>query len=143
MSMKELSIPFKMVKIDENQFSMFEDVLSIETEINQSIGFGFGADTKHNTIAVAMQYLLQKDGKPLLKQEITCYFEVKKEAFKKLTKKGEIILPCNFGKHLAMLTTGTARGILYANTKNTAFHKFLMGAINIDTMFKEDIAIEI
>ncbi|MFB5944227.1 hypothetical protein [Albibacterium profundi] len=68
---------------------------------------------------------------------------MKKEAFKKLTKKGEIILPGNFGKHLAMLTTGTARGILYANTKNTAFHKFLMGTINIDTMFKEDIAIEI
>jgi len=52
-------------------------------------------------------------------------------------------LPCWFGKHLAMLTTGTARGVLFANTKNTQFNKYIIGLINVDKMFNEDIHIEI
>lgn len=144
MSSIELEIPFKIVKVEENQFSLFEETLAIEASINQKIGFGFGADVANKTIAVAMEFVLQKNELPLLKQEITCYFEIEKKDFQEKLKQGsQLILPCGFAKHLAMITTGTARGVLFANTKNTAFNKFLIGLINVDKMFSEDISIEI
>lgn len=143
MSKKKLPIPFKIVKVEENQFSVFEDTLAVDAPIQQQVGFGFGVDTDNKVIAVSMEFVLNKNELPLVKQEITCYFEVKKEAFSTLLQKDKLIMPCGFGKHLAMVVTGTARGVLYANTKNTEFNKFLIGLINIDNMFNDDIVVEI
>lgn len=143
MSRKEYPIPFKIVKIDENQFSVFEEVLKLKAEIRQKIGYGFGANIEDHSIGVAMSYVLLREGRPLLKQDITCYFEIQEDAFKGLMQDDKVILPSDFGKHLAMITTGTVRGALFANTKNTPFHQFFMGIINVDKIFQEDISIEI
>lgn len=143
MSKKKLPIPFKIVKVEENQFSVFEDTLTVDAPIQQQVGFGFGVDTENKVIAVSMEFVLSKNELPLIKQEITCYFEIKEEAFDTLLQKDKLILPCGFGKHLAMVATGTARGVLYANTKNTEFNKFLIGLINVDNMFKDDIVVAI
>ncbi len=143
MSKKNLPIRFKIVKVEENQFSVFEDTLVVDAPIQQQIGFGFGIDIDNNVIAVSMEFLLNKNDLPLIKQEITCYFEIKEEAFSRLLQKDKLILPCGLGKHLAMVATGTARGVLYANTKNTEFNKFLIGLINVDKMFNDDVVVEI
>lgn len=144
MSKKQLPIPFKIVKVEENQFSVFEDALAIEERIQQQIGFGFGCDAENNIIAVAMEFVLHKQNQPLTKLEISCYFEIEPNAFKeKLVQAEAIILPCGFAKHLAMITTGTARGVLFANTKNTPFNQFIIGLVNVDKMFTEDIHIKL
>ncbi|WP_223583087.1 hypothetical protein [Sphingobacterium sp. GVS05A] len=143
MSKKNLPIGFKIVKVEENQFSVFEGTLVVDAPIQQQVGFGFGVDIDNYVIAVSMEFLLNKNELPLIKQEITCYFEIKEETFSKLLQEDKLILPCGFGKHLAMVATGTARGVLYANTKNTEFNKFLIGLINVDNMFNDDIVVEI
>lgn len=143
MSKKELPINFSLVHIEDNQFSTFEKMLDVEKPIQQEIGLGFGVDVENAAIAVSMEFVLNKGEKPLLKQNITCYFEISPKDFDSQLRKGkEVVLPCGFGKHLAMLTIGTARGVLFANTKNTVFNKYLIGLINVDDMFNEDISIE-
>lgn len=144
MSKKELPIQFHLVHIEDNQFSTFDEMLHVDKPIEQQVGFGFGVDIENKIIAVSVDFIFQKEEKPLLKQIVTCYFEISLEDFdNQLRKENEVVLPCSFGKHLAMLTTGTARGVLFANTKNTAFNKYLIGLINVDEMFSEDIHIEI
>lgn len=142
MSKKELPIQFSLVHIEENQFSTFDEALGEDKPIEQQVGFGFGVDMEKNVIAVSVDYVLRKDEQPLLKQHITCYFQIESKDFEtQLKKEDEIVLPCNFAKHLAMITTGTARGVLFGNTKNTPFNQFLIGLINVDSMFNEDIHI--
>jgi|SRR5690554_1476218 len=139
---KELPIKFSLVKIEENQFSTFDEILRIDKPIEQQVGFGFGVDMENNVIAVSVDFVFQKEEKPLLKQNITCYFRIESKDFdEKLRKDEEVVLPCGFGKHLAMITTGTARGVLFANTQNTPFNQFIIGLINVDSMFNEDIHI--
>jgi hypothetical protein len=143
MNENELSIPFKIVKVEEKQFSVFEEALAIEAPIKQNIGFGFGVEFSKRMIGVTVRFVLQKNEQPLLKTEITCYFEVEQNAFaEKLSKEGSIILPSGFVKHLAMITTGTARGVLFANTKGTDFNKYILGLVNVNKMFKEDIVLK-
>lgn len=144
MSKRELPIPFKIVKVEENQFSVFEETLAIEERIQQQIGFGFGTDAENNIVAVSMEFVLHKQTQPLIKLEITCYFEIEPKAFnEKLVQDQTIILPCGVAKHLAMITTGTARGVLFANTKNTPFNQFIIGLVDVDKMFTEDIHIKL
>ncbi len=144
MSTKELPISFKIIKVEENQFSVFEDTLTLDEPIQQHVGFGFGAEVESNTIAVAIEFVLHKKDMPLLKLEISCYFDIEPNAFQNILKQEtKVVLPCDFAKHLAMITTGTARGVLFANTKNTPFNLYLIGLINVDKMFGEDIIIEL
>lgn len=139
---KVLPIKFSLVHIEENQFSTFDEALDEDKPIQQQVGFGFGVDMEKNVIAVSVDFVLNKEDKPLLKQHITCYFKIESKDFEtQLKREDEIVLPCAFGKHLAMITTGTARGVLFANTKNTPFNQFLIGLINVDSMFNEDIHI--
>ncbi|MCS4238288.1 hypothetical protein M2306_001603 [Myroides gitamensis] len=144
MNKKELPIPFKIVKVEENQFSVFEETLAIEERIQQQLGFGFGTDAENNIVAVSMEFMLHKQTQPLIKLEITCYFEIEPKAFnEKLIQAEAIILPCGFAKHLAMITTGTARGVLFANTNNSPFNQYIIGLVNVDKMFAENIHIKL
>lgn len=139
---QELQIPFRIVKVEEKQFSMFDEVLAVDAPIKQNIGFGFGANADSKTIAVSLRFQLQKNNQPLLKTEITCFFEIEESAFNtELIHPEKIVLPFPFAKHLAMITTGTARGVLYANTKGTEFNKFILGLIDVDKMFTENVDI--
>lgn len=141
---KELPIPFKLINIDETQFSVFEESLENEAPVSQNISIGFSTDPDKNIVGVSFQYQLEKEEKPFLKIEVECYFEIEASEFKKqLMKKGEIILPCNFAKHLTVITTGTVRGVLYANTKNTPFSEYFLGLVNVDDMFTEDIVLNL
>lgn len=139
----KLAIPFKLVNIEENQFSVFEENLDDSSPINQKIGVGFGADFHNRIIGSTFRFQLNKEKNPLLKIEATCYFEIEENSFPKLLSDNKIILPCKFAKHLAVITTGTVRGILYANTKGTAFNEFFLGLIDIDNMFVKDIILEV
>lgn len=144
MKKDELNIPFKLVKIEDNQFSSFEETLDIKADVVQKVGFGFGADLNNRVIGVSIQFQLEIENKPLLKQVVTCYFEIENKSFAELTQKNnQVVIPCELGKHMAMLTTGTARGILFANTKNTEFNKLFLGLINLEKIFKNDITIEV
>ena len=144
MNKKELPIPFKIVKVEENQFSVFEETLVLEEPIQQQIGFGFGIDAESRIVVVSMEFVLHKQNQPLIKLEIACYFEIEPQKFQeKLVQADGVVLPCSLTKHLAMITMGTARGVLFANTKNTEFNKFIIGLVDIDKMFTEDIHIKL
>src|SRR5690554_1493225 len=131
MSNKQLPIPFKLVQIEEKQFATFENVLEKESPIQQEVGFGFGVDIENHIIGVTMDYTITKENAPMVKQTVSCYFKVESSEFEKQLKKEDaIVLPCGFGKHLAMITVGTTRGVLFANTKNTPFNQFILELIN-------------
>jgi hypothetical protein len=141
MGTNELPIPFKIVKVEDKQFSVFQETLLMDAPIQQNIGFGFGVDPENRVIAVSMDFMLLKENIPLLKSEIICYFEIKEDTFDQLRQEKSVTLPSGFAKHLAVITTGTARGVLYANTKGSEFNKFILGLINIDKMFSENVDI--
>ena len=47
-------------------------------------------------------------------------------------------VPKGFLSHLAVLTIGTTRGILHAKTEGNCFNKYVLPAINVTEIIKED-----
>src|SRR5690606_3464347 len=83
MSDKNLSIPFKLVNIEEKQFSVFEEVLKLEKPIQEKVSTGFGVDVESRVIGSSVEYMLLKEDKPMLHIEVVCYFEIEEKAFNK------------------------------------------------------------
>lgn len=140
----QLSISFKLAKIEEDQFSVFEENLDPEASVQEKTGIGFGGEVEDHIIAASIDYQLLKEKQPFIHTKIICYFEIEPKAFKKkLHKEGNIELPKAFAQHLANITIGTARGILFSNTKDTPFSEYPMRLINLKRIIQEDIEIEL
>lgn len=140
----KLSIPFKLAKIEEDQFSVFEENLESESPVQEKISIGFGGEVEDRIVAASINYQLLKDKQPFIHIKVACYFEIEAKAFKeKLHKEDSIELPKEFARHLANITVGTARGILFSNTKNTPFSEYPMRLVNLKRILKENIHIEL
>lgn len=139
----KLNIPFKLAKIEEKQFSVFEENLGSEAPVQEKIGVGFGGEAEDRIVVSSINYQLLKDKQPFIHIEVACYFEIERKAFKeKLHKEGGIELPVQLARHLVNITVGTARGVLFSNTQNTPFSEYPMRLINLERILKEDIHID-
>ncbi|WP_157558694.1 hypothetical protein [Microscilla marina] len=85
---------------------------------------------------------LQKDI-PFLILAIECFFNITESTWETFIDNNIIVIPQGFAAHLAMLTVGTARGVLYAKTEKTEFRKFLLPTINVDELIGQDIVFEL
>ena len=143
MGKETLPIPFKLVRIEEKQFSVFENGLN-KNDIDQKVGIGFHVDVEKNIVASGAHYLLEVEGNPFINIELVCYFEIDEDAFRKMRKQEKLVeLPRAFAEHLAVITFGTARGVLFANTKGTPFNPYYMGLFNLHELIGENIIIEL
>ena len=140
----KLTIPFKLAKIEENQFSVFEENLELEKPVQEKIGIGFAGAVEDRVVAASINYQLLKEEQPFIHIKITCYFEIEAKAFKeKVHNENNLELPKEFARHLVNITVGTARGILFSNTKNTPFSEYPMRLINLKRILKEDVYIDL
>jgi hypothetical protein len=54
------------------------------------------------------------------------------------TQKKQVKIPKDFLTHLAILSVGTARGVLFSKTEGTIFSTFILPTINLQEMINED-----
>ena len=59
------------------------------------------------------------------------------------SEKGKIIVPEMFLEHIAAVTTGTSRGILFAKTEKTPFNNFILPPLNVKELVQSDGIFEI
>jgi hypothetical protein len=76
---------------------------------------------------------------------VSCHFQVYEESWKGFvhSEPSQLIVPQSFMSHLAAITTGTTRGILFSKTENTIFAKFVLPDLNVMEMVTQDAAFEI
>lgn len=76
---------------------------------------------------------------------VSCHFNVKKDSWQnfELKTQDELIIPKEFLAHLAMIATGTTRGVLFAKIEGTEYSKFIVPILNIAEMIPEDATIQL
>lgn len=134
-------INFSLKNITTEQYAQLGDTYDEKKPVALETQMRFAADLDKKLIAVFCPIKFMQDEKPFLVLEIACHFAVPEESWNefKAAEEGAITVPKGFITHLAMLTVGTARGVLYCKTENTSFSKFLLPPINVGEMVKGDV----
>lgn len=133
-------IYFKIENIKVNQFAIIEP--SSETkdiQISGNITTSFNSEEYLINIILSSKYMIKE--KQLLTFQVTCAFKIKDETWQEWSKQNQVVIPRDFLVHLAVLTFGTARGILYERTSGTIYQTLYLPLTNVDEFFKEDIVI--
>lgn len=143
--MKENKVGFGLLKIVTEQFAIIESAFIESETIQMGVGIEYGIDIEHKVIACIFRFELMIKNSPFLLIHERCDFGVEEDAWNEFTneEKQSICFPKGFASHLAVLTVGTARGVLHAKTENTRFNEFFLPTININDFVKEDVSFEL
>ena len=144
MTEKQKSIGFALEGITIEQFAIIEASFKKGEKVALGADVKFGLNDENKVISTFFNVSFLQNGTPFLILAIECYFNVEENAWDSFfgNENNMLTIPQGFASHMAMLTVGTARGILYAKTEKTYFKKFLLPTLNVNELIKQDVVFE-
>lgn len=137
------SVGFALQGIKTEQFAIFEENYVPKKDIGLSTGLQFKLDNQNRQIGVFLSFEFIQGKKIFLKIQVSCHFKIEENAWNSFIEEDKLVVPKEFLAHLAMITTGTTRGVLFAKTEGTQFSKYIVPTINVAEMIKEDASFDI
>lgn len=138
---KEEPIKFFLLKIKAEQFALFEDKFSEGKQVNLSTSIRFKINRANTQLGTFVEYKFSHKKDIFIAIQVSCHFKIHEDSWKtfiNLSKNG-IIIPRSFLTHMAMITVGTTRGILFTKTEGTSFNKFIIPTTNLTKIITEDL----
>ena len=135
-------VGFVLQGIKTEQFAIFEENYASKKETGLSTELQFKLDQQNKQIGVFLESEFIQGKKVFLKIQVSCHFKIEMTSWDTFIQENKLIIPKEFLAHLAMITTGTARGVLFAKTEATPFIKFILPTLNVAEMVKEDASFE-
>jgi hypothetical protein len=108
-------------------------------------GISFGIDIDDHTITCNVRFSFEKKkDQPFLILEVRALFEIEKNDFlnKMRQEDNSYMITKDLAIHFAVLTVGSARGILHAKTEGTHFNDYILPTIDVKSMLPEDIILK-
>lgn len=144
MKKENIQIGFELQAIKTEQYAVFEEVYSSKKEAQLGTDIQFKIDQHNRQIGVFIGFEFKQGKKVFLKILISCHFKIEENSWITfLQSTNKVVVPKGFLAHLAMITTGTARGVLFAKTESTAFSKFMVPTLNVVEMITEDASFDL
>lgn len=138
--MSNSKVLFSLSAINTEQFATVESAYNDDCEVSIVTGFNFGLNEERSAVLISSKLNFDCNEKSFIILNTSCEFSIEPESFKSLIHEDKSIkLPKGLLTHLAVLTIGTARGILHEKLSKTDFKQFLLPTINISDLIKEDL----
>jgi hypothetical protein len=141
--MEEKSISFSIIAIKTEQFAVLEEKISPKKEININTNLEFKINTEKHQFGVFSTFDFIQGNKHLIKLQVSCHFSIIKESWNSFLNENQLVFPKGFVKHLAVISIGTARGILHSKTEGTVYNTFVLPTINVDQIIENDVVFSI
>jgi hypothetical protein len=141
----KIKVGFGLLGIRTEQFALFEENYDAKIDSTIEVGFEFRLDQASRQIGVFSSFEYMQSEKHIIKLKISCHYKIADETWDQLLKveESKLRVPKGFLAHLAMLTIGTARGVLFAKTEGTVFSKMIIPILNVAEMITQDLDFEV
>tara|TARA_R110001592_G_scaffold352878_1_gene651181 strand:+ start:12734 stop:13171 length:438 start_codon:yes stop_codon:yes gene_type:complete len=136
---------FALVGLKTISFATIESSHKKTGETNLMTGLGFGLDINDHTVTCNAKFSFEKKkNQPFLILEVRALFEIEKNDFfnKMRQEDNSYIITKDLAIHFAVLTVGSARGILHSKTEGTHFNDYILPTIDVKSMLPEDIILK-
>jgi hypothetical protein len=136
-------IPFQVKGISIQEFATIASSHKEGGKIDIKTGFNFGVNNDQHSLVVLFNLTFECDKKPFIILKLNMIFDVKANAFKKFKNEKKITVPKHLISHLAAMTVSTARGVLHVKLEPTPFNSFLLPAMNVSEILKDDLQFDL
>lgn len=132
-----MAIPYRIKQIKTKQFAYFPDNYINGKDVSINVGFGFNVQSDLKKIICVSRFSYNQDDVLLMTTEIECSFEISQDGFEQLQQTRTV--PVAFLRYLATIATGTARGIIHAQTEGTVINSIVLPPINLTEVITTDL----
>jgi hypothetical protein len=135
-------LQFQISKIKTEQFAILTDHFKVNdiqrTSLN--IKFDFKVNFEHKVIGTFFTIIFEREEEKILLIEVSCHFAIEAASWdSNLIDNGSSIkIEKEPLIHLALITVGTTRGVLFSKLENTIMSSVIIPSINITELIKED-----
>ena len=140
------TIGFGIAQINTEQFAILPEAYkeSEPSQIRHELIFAIDKENKRVQVQKKARFHNLEYDNPFIIIEVSCLFLINDKDWEKILipESGSIILPRDFGVHLAMLVVGTLRGILHTRTENTIFNQFIFPPTDVLALVPNDVIFE-
>lgn len=141
---EELALSFKLVDISTKEFAVLEDSYTDGEKVRMGTFVNFGHNKGERVLGAILKFQFDQNEKPFIVISATCSFQLEEDAWNSLLIEDgkKIVIPEGFASHMAVITVGTIRGILYEKIKDTPFKDYIIPPVNLTELIQEDVVIE-
>ena len=143
MANKPVIINFSLLKINTDQFAIFEENYIEGGIINLQTNLTFGLNSEDKVFLVTPKYIFEINKVPFMTIQMSCFFKIEDSAWNNYITDNKITFPKEFIAHMSMISVGTSRGVLHTKTENTNFNQFILPTINVNKMIPKDITFDL
>lgn len=139
MSNQPHNIGFRIQNIETLQYAVLQENVA-ENKLTLASSFSYGLDAESKIIRTIFRYELLHEEKPALLIEIAVDCAIEPASFdEKIQEANGFRIPKDLAIHFAMISVGTARGILHEKTKDLPLNKYPIPTINVKQAIHNDI----
>ena len=149
---KQHRINFALVNIKTEKMDIHPGAFNNGQPVTVQTGVNFGVDKQKRLVKTLFNHNFvhreensedQKKTQPFIELIVSCIFVLDPESWKILEneEKQVFILPKGLASHFAIMTAGTARGILHNETEHTDYNKFIIPANNVGDIIPDNVQI--
>ncbi len=136
-----MTIPYRIFKIETNQFATFPDPFDNGSPVNVQTSFQFAASMDISNVRCQAHILYKQGDCLLLVLDISTYFSIGDEGIKEIRKQGKV--PVDFLRYIATIAVGAARGIIHAKTEGTVLNAVVLPPINLVEIIHDDLVVAV
>ena len=138
---KEYKDSFVLRGIQTEQFATIDGIFKGNETVNIQTNLDFGINEEHRLIGCIVKFQFEVQNQPFIVIGVKCNFEIEPTSWDGFINKElkTIEFPKEILCHLAVITIGTARGVLHAKTENTPYNRLFLPTINVNHLLKENI----
>lgn len=143
--MSKLPVTFAIKSIETVEFATMSDAYKNGEKVGIATGFDLGLSNDDHALKVQFNLSFICEDRPFIILKVACDFAIEPKDFDKFKDKQgkKVTIPKGILTHLAVLTVGTARGVLHAKLDKTDFDQFLLPSLNISQMIGNDVVFDI
>ncbi|NVO09334.1 MAG: hypothetical protein HXX16_05155 [Bacteroidales bacterium] len=138
---KEYIVSFVLRGVQTEQFATIDNIFKNEDTIQIQANIDFGVNEESKIIGCIAKFQFEVQNQPFIIIGVKCNFEIEPKSWDSFisAETSSITFPKDVLCHLAVITIGTARGVLHAKTENTKFNQFFLPTVNVNNLIKESI----
>lgn len=134
-----VTLDYLLSSVTVHQFDIYETANADEKEFDVNIEIMYVLQKEQHAIACALYYEMIAAENPLLKFRVTCVYTIEHIAWDTMNKNSQFTIPASFARHLGVMTSGIAGGILHAKLENSIYRAYPMAHVNMNDLPHEDI----
>ena len=135
---------YRVVKAELTQFATLATSFVTTAQYTQKNEFSLSFHSVDSVLSCSFSVIVQDtDGNPVMKAEMVCGFEFKRDSLEAIIQDGRVSFPVNVVSHIVSLTYSSMRGAISVKSEDTPLRGFVLPLANISEHIKSPVVFKI